>query len=114
MLPSYRTSLLPLPLSLSALPPPQVYLQYGGRAEWNQQRFKWNEYIVSAKHWNDHLPHTIQAVYYFCGDGSGEDRARRHRNELLRAYHLYGWLVPLVCIDKQNWAQPFTLVDPVS
>ena len=95
-------------------PPPQVYVNHGGRADWNRQRFKYNEYIVSAKHWNDHLPRTIQVVYYFCGDDFGEDEARQHREDFLRAFSLDGWAVPLVCIDIQNWDEPFTLIDPIT
>ena len=95
-------------------PPPQVYVNHGGRADWNHQWFKYNEYIVSAKHWNDHLPRTIQVVYYFCGDGFGEDEARQHREDFLRAFSLDGWAVPLVCIDIRNWDQPFTLIDPIT
>ena len=90
-------------------PPPQVYVNHGGRADWNQQRFKYNEYIVSAKHWNDRLPHTIQAVYFYCDDDYAEEQAREKRTELLRAFSLDGSVVPLVCINSWNWDAPFEL-----
>jgi len=87
----------------------QVYSTYGGHSNWIQ--WKYNEYILNATHWNANLPSTIQAIFYICGNGNSEQRARKLRTNFMHAYDVESRRAPLVCFNWDDWETPFTLID---
>lgn len=89
----------------------EMYNKHGGPSNWAPM--KYNEFILSSKYWNDHLPDTIQAIYYHCNGNKarGKDEAVKMRHAFLKEYALEhdDSRVPLLCIDKNNWEYPFRL-----
>ena len=68
----------------------------------------YNELILSAVHWNEHLPHTIEAFFCSCGVQEAETHARSTHAAFLRHFQLTAEDVPLLCLDSTNWDRPFS------
>ena len=64
----------------------------------------YNEIVVDGRHWNAHLPTTIEAFF-------GGAMARAARAEFLVRYALDPDDYPLMTFDRRNWDQPFSLAD---
>jgi hypothetical protein len=68
----------------------------------------YNEIIVSAEHWNDHLPRTIEAFFFHCW-GGGEAAARDAHRAFQEEFGVSAEEVPLLCLDASDWEYPFEL-----
>ena len=66
----------------------------------------YNEIPVEGRHWNAHLPTTIEAFF-------GGATAMATRDEFLERFDLAAHEYPLMTLDKDNWEAPFALSDVV-
>ena len=63
----------------------------------------YNEIVIDGRHWNQHLPDTIEAFF-------GGQKAREQRASFLAAFpQLTEDDVPLLTFDMNNWDEPFRL-----
>ena len=70
----------------------------------------YNEPILSAKKWQDSLPHTILACFYpSYARADQQQHARTIHQAFLRRYRLTWQQVPLVVYDPHGGARAFTL-----
>ena len=62
----------------------------------------YNEIPVEGRHWNAHLPTTIEAFF-------GGAKARAARAEFIERFGLDPHEYPLLTFDRDNWEAPFAL-----
>jgi len=62
----------------------------------------YNEIPVDGRHWNAHLPTTIEAFF-------GGAKARAARAEFIERFGLDPHEYPLLTFDRDNWEAPFAL-----
>ena len=80
---------------------------------WDDHKF-YNELILDDQEYKDHLPHSIDAVFFLptaCDDvfdgPKCEAYARGAHRNLLRHFELTEEQLPLVRFDYNNWERPF-------
>ena len=75
----------------------------------------YNEIIISARSWVDHLPRTIAAIFV-CVDADGAadpevvQNARDYHRRFLGDYGLTAVDFPLLLFDAKNAAEPFRMM----
>lgn len=70
------------------------------QAPWSH-RLDYNEILIDATHWTNHLPDAIEA---FVGES---DLARQQHQRFLQQYGLTPDEVPLLKINPIDWDKPF-------
>lgn len=69
----------------------------------------YNEIIVDARYWDDHLPSAVEAVYYTRGSESSAIQAVRATHAgFLRRFGLDAAENPLLVLDRDEWNAPFS------
>jgi len=86
---------------------------------WNDNKY-YSELIFDAAFYTQHLPHSIEAVFYLdddCGDAFDGPKCREYGIAAHRAivshFGLDAKAMPLLKLDLWNWQAPFSDVSPV-
>ena len=70
----------------------------------------YNEIVIDSRWWDDHLPHSIEFMYYGTKDASVAKMAREAHRAFVERYRLDEDAFPLVEMDKDDWRAPFKVV----
>ena len=83
---------------------------------WNDGKY-YNELIFDAKYYQDHLPDSIEAVFYLddnCGDAYDGPKCRDYgfgaQRAITRHFGLGSDRIPLLKLDLWNWNEPFSRI----
>ena len=76
----------------------------------NQVNCNYNEIVIDADYWREHLPHTIRAVFFPLGHTSAEGMTREVHEEFMRVFPEVASQTPLVSFDDHRLDAPFRLV----
>ena len=82
------------------------YMRWQTEVQARGNLMDYNEIPVEGRHWNAHLPTTIEAFF-------GGATAMATRDEFLERFDLAAHEYPLMTLDKDNWEAPFALSDVV-
>lgn len=81
---------------------------------WNDNKY-YSELIFDASYYTEHLPHSIEAVFYLddnCGDAYDGPKCKDYgigaQRAIAKFFHLDSAELPLLKLDLWNWNEPFT------
>ena len=71
----------------------------------------YNELVMDADAWQDHMPQTIEAVFYPTHSSATRRAGRRprRRTQVLREFGVSSDDYPLLKLDVSDWNSPFSV-----